>query len=210
MAKGIPEEFLKPMLATLVDEPFDDPKWVFEVKWDGYRLMVKIASGKAALISRNGLDVSKKYPAICKAFAKVKKDAVIDGELVALDEKGKPRFQLMQHAAERNPTLVFYAFDLPYFDGDDLRDLPLLERKRLLKKILPKNDAVRLSEHAEAHGKKFFAAAQKQGLEGVVGKRADSRYLSGKRSEDWLKIKTSKRQEAVVVGFTKPRNSRKY
>jgi bifunctional non-homologous end joining protein LigD len=206
----IPAPLLEPMLATLADGPFDDPEWLFEIKWDGYRLMVKIENGKARLISRNGLDVSKKYPEICKAFARIKKDAVIDGELVALGTDGKPSFQLMQNVQREKAALIFCAFDLPFYDAVDMRAKPLIERKKMLKKILPKSAHIRYSDHVLKAGVDFFRVAEEQHLEGIMAKRADSEYLSGKRSRDWLKVKTVRRQEAVVIGYTTPRRSRKY
>jgi bifunctional non-homologous end joining protein LigD len=200
----------KPMLATLTDAPFDDPDWVFEVKWDGYRVITRVLDGKATLLSRNGLDVTKKYPALAQAAGKIDHDAVLDGELVALDASGKPSFSLMQKAAENPSALIYYAFDLLWLDGTDLRRKTLLERKELLESILPRRSMIRYSEHIEEKGKKYFAAAAKQDLEGVMAKRKDSAYVSGSRTKDWLKVKTSKRQEAVIVGYTQPKGSRKH
>jgi bifunctional non-homologous end joining protein LigD len=201
---------LKPMLATLTDAPFDDPDWVFEVKWDGYRVITKIENGTVTLYSRNGLDVTEKYQTLAEAAAKIDHNAVIDGELVALDSKGKPSFSLMQKASENPSALVYYAFDILALDGEDLRDKPLLQRKEVLKEILPKKGVIRYSDHIEKQGKKYFAAASRQDLEGVMAKRKDSPYVSGARTKDWLKVKTSKRQEAIIVGYTEPKKSRKY
>jgi len=201
---------LKPMLATLTDAPFDDPHWIYEVKWDGYRIITTIENGTVTLYSRNGLDVTEKYHTLAEATADIEHNAILDGELVALDKNGKPNFSLMQHAAENHTALVYYAFDLLALDGKDLRDRPLIERKESLRKILPSKGIVRYSEHVSCNGKKYFAAAAKQDLEGVMAKRADSTYASGARTKDWLKVKTSKRQEAIIVGYTEPRKSRKY
>lgn len=201
---------LKPMLATLTDAPFDDPDWIFEVKWDGYRVITKIENNTVTLYSRNGHDVTQKYPTLAQAAGRIDHNAIIDGELVALDSKGKPSFSLMQKASENPSTLVYYAFDILALDGEDLRDKPLLERKERLKEILPKKDMIRYSDHIERQGKKYFAATAKQDLEGVMAKRKDSPYLSGTRSKDWLKVKTSKRQEAIIVGYTEPKKSRKH
>ena len=130
---------LRPMLATLTDKPFDDPAWVFETKWDGFRAIAVAAPGHASLYSRNGKDISRKYPSICAALAAIKHEAVLDGELVALDQEGRSRFQLLQNA-EREPTRLLYCvFDLLYLDGKDLRGKTLLERKAELARILPKN-----------------------------------------------------------------------
>jgi bifunctional non-homologous end joining protein LigD len=201
---------LAPMLATLTDAPFDDPDWLYEVKWDGFRLIVQVETGKATLYSRNGIEVTKKYPAIAEALRGIPNGAVIDGELVALDAAGKPRFQLMQHAGAEATALVYYAFDLLFLDGEDLRALPLIERKERLLRILPAEDPLRYSEHIEKNGKKYFAAAKKQDLEGIMAKRKDSTYHSGQRSRDWLKVKASKEQEVLIVGYTASGGSRKY
>ncbi len=201
---------LAPMLATLTDGPFDDPDWVFEVKWDGYRAIAKIENGSVSLYSRNGIDVTKKYAPISEGLRDIGHSALIDGELVMLDKEGRPRFQLMQNYEEQAGTLVYYAFDLLFLDGKDLRDLSLLERKEKLRAMLPAHPRIRYSEHTREKGVSFFKAAEAQQLEGIMAKRADSPYLSGKRSDSWLKVKTSMRQEAVIVGFTEPRKSRKY
>jgi bifunctional non-homologous end joining protein LigD len=196
------------MLATLIDAPFDSKDWVFENKWDGFRLVAKTERRSVTLYSRSGLIVSDNYKPIAEALEKVKKDAVIDGELVAVDEHGVSRFQLLQNALNTAANLQYCVFDIIFLDGEDLRSLPLLERKKRLKSILPKDPLLTFSEHWPEHGKWLFKEAERNGLEGIMAKRAASRYLSGARSKDWLKIKTAKRQEAVIVGFTAPRRSR--
>jgi bifunctional non-homologous end joining protein LigD len=199
---------LQPMLATLVDAPFDGRDWVFESKWDGFRLVARIEKRSVTLYSRNGLIVSDSYKPIAKALEKVKQNAVLDGELVAFDAKGISRFQLLQNALRTTTNLHYCVFDIMFLDGKDLRGLPLIERKERLCAILPKNPLLIYSEHWPEHGNRLFRKAQKQGLEGIMAKRAASKYLSGARTRDWLKIKTARRQEAVVVGFTAPRRSR--
>ena len=154
--------------------------------------------------------VSDNYKPIAEALEKVKKDAVIDGELVALDEHGISRFQLLQNALRSSVNLHYCVFDIMFLASKDLRGLPLIERKQRLRALLPKDASLIYSEHWPQHGKRLFKEAQKLGLEGIMAKRAQSRYLSGARSKDWLKIKTGKRQEAVIVGFTAPRRSRPY
>jgi bifunctional non-homologous end joining protein LigD len=198
------------MLATLVDAPFDNPDWVFESKWDGFRLVAKIEKHRVTLYSRSGLIVSDNYKPIAEALEKVKNAAVIDGELVALDEHGVSRFQLLQNALRSSANLHYCVFDIMFLAGKDLRGLPLVERKERLRALLPKDALLIYSEHWPEHGKRSFKEAQKLGLEGIMAKRAQSRYLSGARSKDWLKIKTGKQQEAVIVGFTAPRRSRPY
>lgn len=205
----IPASALRPMLATLADGPFDDSEWIYEIKWDGYRLIIVTEKGKTKLLTRNGIDVSERYPEICTAFSG-SADSVIDGELVALSRDGKPSFEHLQNLDRFRSALVVYAFDLLYLGGKDMRDLPLIERKKRLRQILPDSPHVRYSEHIQGKGVAYFETAEQEGLEGIVAKRAESRYLSGTRSSDWLKIKTVQRQEAVVIGYTAPRASRKH
>lgn len=201
---------LRPMLATLTDKPFDDPAWVFETKWDGFRAIAVARPGHASLYSRNGNDISRKYPSICAALSRIKHEAVLDGELIALDEHGRSRFQLLQNA-EREPVRLRYCvFDLLYLRGKDLRDKTLLERKALLKQILPKSRLLHYSAHVVGEGVKTFNRAKRAHEEGVIAKLASGRYHSGKRTREWLKVKASQEQEAVIVGFTAPRRSRQY
>jgi len=198
------------MLATLTDGPFDDAGWIFEDKYDGFRMVAKIERGNVTLYSRNGKIISHSYMEVAGALEVVKGDAVIDGELVALDENGVSHFQLMQNALRHEAKLQYCAFDLMFHDGEDLRSLSLLERKKRLKEILPRNKLVAFSRHRKTEGKKFFEEAERKGLEGIMAKRADSKYLSGARTDNWLKIKTSKRQEVVIAGFTAPRRTRPF
>jgi len=200
---------LQPMLATLTDVPFNDPDWVFETKWDGFRMVTSIERGAVTLYSRNGKVVGDRYRLVAKALEKVKRDAVLDGELVALDPHGISRFQLLQNALRSDVRMHYCLFDLMFLDGADLRALPLVERKERLRRLVPDDRLLMFSEHRPEHGIKFFKEAENQGLEGVMGKRAISPYRSGERSADWLKIKTARRQEAVIVGFTAPRRSRR-
>lgn len=200
----------KPMLATLIDAPFDDPDWIFETKWDGFRLIAKIDRGDVTLYSRNGRNVTRNYPSIAVALGKGRHRAIFDGELVALDRFGRSRFQLLQNALRGKARLRYCVFDLLSLDGKDLRHLPLLERKRLLRSALPKSKLLRYSGHVRQYGKRAFHAAARRGLEGIMGKLASSPYRSGTRTRDWVKIKTARRQEVVIVGFTKPRRSRKH
>jgi len=199
---------LQPMLATLIDAPFDSKDWVFENKWDGFRLVAKIENRSVTLYSRSGLIVSDNYKPIAKALERVKRDVVIDGELVAVDNRGVSRFQLLQNAQNTAASLQYCVFDIMFLDGQDQRVLPLVERKARLKMVLPKDPLLHYSAHRPEHGKRLFQDAEKLGLEGIMAKRAESRYISGARSKDWLKIKTAKRQEAVIVGFTAPRRTR--
>lgn len=200
---------LRPMLATLTDKPFDDPDWVFETKWDGFRAIAVAGPGHASLYSRNGIDISRKYPSICAALAAIKHEAVLDGELVALDAHGRSRFQLLQNAERNAARLLYCVFDLLYLDGKDLRDWPLLKRKEALEKVLPKSPLLLYSTHVAGDGIKAFTKAKRAGEEGVIAKLASGTYESAKRTREWLKVKASQEQEVVIVGFTKPRGSRK-
>jgi bifunctional non-homologous end joining protein LigD len=195
---------LQPMLATLTDAPFDDKGWVFEDKYDGFRMVAKIQGCKVTLYSRNGKIVSHTYIEVAKALEGVKGD----GELVALDKKGISHFQLLQNALRHEAKLQYCAFDLMFHDGADLRGLPLLDRKKRLRSIFPRHKLLAFSAHRKTFGTKFFDEAELRGLEGIMAKRADGKYLSGARTDNWLKIKTSKRQEVVIAGFTAPRRSR--
>jgi bifunctional non-homologous end joining protein LigD len=201
---------LQPMLATLTDSPFDDAGWVFEDKYDGFRMVAKIEGGTVTLYSRNGKIISHSYIEVAKALEGVKADAVIDGELIALDKAGVSHFQLLQNALRHEAKLLYCAFDLTFCDGEDLRGLTLSERKKRLKNILPRHRLIAFSRHRKQSGTKFFEEAERKGLEGIMAKRADSKYLSGHRTDNWLKIKTSKRQEVVIAGFTAPRRTRPF
>ncbi|MGY3235533.1 bifunctional non-homologous end joining protein LigD [Bradyrhizobium sp. USDA 4448] len=201
---------LQPMLATLIDSPFDDPNWVFEDKFDGFRMVSEIRSGRVALYSRNGKIISHSYVEVAKALERVKVDAVIDGELVAIGKDGVSHFQLLQNALRHEAKLLYCAFDLMFADGEDLRALPLLERKKRLRAILPRHKLIAFSNHRNSSGTKFFAEAERRHLEGIMAKRADSPYASGRRTADWLKVKTAQRQEVVIVGFTAPRRTRPF
>jgi bifunctional non-homologous end joining protein LigD len=201
---------LQPMLATLTDAPFDDKGWIFEDKYDGFRMIAKVEGGKVTLYSRNGQILSRNYIEVAKALEGVKGDAVIDGELVAIGKDGASHFQLLQNALRNEAKLQYCAFDLMFQNGEDVRSLPLLQRKDRLKSILPKHKLIAYSRHRKAFGTKFFLEAERKGLEGIMAKRADSRYLSGVRTDNWLKIKTSKRQEVVIAGFTAPRRTRPF
>ncbi len=196
---------IKPMLATLVDAPFDDANWMFEVKWDGYRSLAFVHKGKVDLLSRNNKSFNKKFDPIQEALKKWHFDTVIDGEIVVLNEQGISNFaQLQNWRSEADGDLVYYIFDLLWYNGKNLTDLPLIKRREILKDILPlDNDNIRLSEDFNSSGTAFFKEASKIGLEGIIAKKADSKYAAGARSKEWLKIKVHKRQEVVIGGYTK-------
>jgi bifunctional non-homologous end joining protein LigD len=199
------------MLAKETDQPFNDGDWLFEIKWDGYRAITEIKNGNVLLYSRNGIDFNSSYPAICNELKKIQQDAVLDGELVILDENGNPDFQKLQHyEANSQYQLYYYVFDLLSLNGKLIYELPLTARKQLLKKLLPKNKSIRYSDHVTKNGRAFFAAAKAHQLEGIVAKKSDSIYEPGARTGNWLKIKYHKTQEAIIAGFTQPTGSRKY
>lgn len=214
--KGKMPTHIKPMLATLYAKAFDNPDWIFEIKWDGYRAIAEISSASTKLYSRNFISFADRFPALIEDLQKLNSNNVIlDGEIVALDQKGVSRFQLLQnylrHRAEAKVNLRYYAFDLLYLKDRDLRELPLIERKKMLKELLEKSSLklIEYSDHVEEKGIDFFKEAEKYKLEGIMAKKADSTYVP-KRSRQWLKIKAHGRQEVVIGGFTEPRGSRKY
>ncbi|MDF2940860.1 MAG: ligD [Gammaproteobacteria bacterium] len=212
--KPMPKSF-NPELAILVKEVPKDPGWSYEIKFDGIRMLCFINEAEASLITRNGKDWTKKFPAVAKAAAHFKlKNAVLDGELVALDRNGISRFQLIQNVLElgENASIYYYVFDLPYCDGYDLSAVPLEERQAYLKQLfqnMPLNSVIRFSEPLDGEGSKILKQACDLKLEGIMAKRKQSPYLN-KRSDDWIKIKCSQRQELVIAGFTDPTGSREY
>lgn len=203
---------IKPMLAKLISEPFDRDDWIFEMKWDGYRAIAEIENGKIKLYSRNGLDFKRQYPIIVeKLHVLLAHDCILDGEIIAL-KNGKPDFHALQQYKENPLSLQYMIFDLLYLDGEDLRKLPLIERKSKLRRLLNecKDNDIVFSDHVEKDGVAFFEKIKESHLEGMVAKEAQSSYLVGVRSPSWLKIKTVLAQEAIIVGFTEPRKGRKY
>jgi len=210
---------ISPMLAESTEKPFDSPEWLFEIKWDGYRAVAFIQNDSVRLISRNQNELTARYPELNDMPKAVKaKNAIIDGEVVALDSEGKPSFSLMQQrtgfrpggkrgAANADVPVLYYAFDLIYLDGEDWRRVPLEERKRKLASIIKPGDSLRYSDHYEAQGQALFDMAKSTGLEGIVAKHRNSCYEE-RRSREWLKIKIRHQIECVVGGFTEPEGSR--
>src|SRR2546425_6922358 len=202
---------LEPMKAQLVDAACDDDLWVFEVKWDGIRLVSFIDKGKVSLQTRAGRIVDEEYPQLQAVSRLVSaKRAVLDGEIVALDEEGRPSFQLLQNREKEPHPMQYVVFDIVYLDGQQLFRVPLEDRKRLLRDIVHDSGLLKYSEHVLGEGKAFFKAAQQKRLEGIVAKLRDSPYQPGVRSSAWVKIKAVLQQEVVIGGFTEPRASRKY
>lgn len=209
--KGAFPKFIKPMLATLVDEPFDDDSWEFEVKWDGYRALTFKDSKKTELLSRNQKSFADKFYPVMEAMEAWDDEFVVDGEVVALDKDGIPSFNILQNwKSEEQGDLQYYIFDLLWYQGKNLMGLPLTERKAILEAIIPKNHPViKLSDSLNVAGTTLFKQVSKMGLEGIMAKRSSSTYIPGDRSKDWLKIKAQKRQEVVIGGYTKNEGSSK-
>jgi bifunctional non-homologous end joining protein LigD len=198
------------MLATLIDKPFDDKGWVFETKWDGFRLITEKRGHALRLWSRNGIDVTTRYAVLLPGLQKIDGSCVIDGEICALDAHGRSRFQLLQNALNKKARLLYVVFDALFVGGKDIRAKPLLERKEVLKALLPRDPLLRFSEHVPEYGKREFAKARRLHEEGVIAKRATGLYYSGRRTREWLKFKAVHEQEVVIIGYTEPRRSRKY
>ena len=187
------------MLAKETDEPFDDKNWIFEIKWDGYRAIAEVGNGDVRLYSRNGNTFENSYPVVVNELKKIKADAIIDGEIVVLNDEGHPEFQLLQHYEEnQHRPIQFYAFDILSLNSHDTTDLPLIERKELLQGIIPKNEVIKYSDHIEEKGIAFFNVSKERNLEGILAKKADSQYYTGKRTNEWLKIKNHRTQEAII------------
>ena len=204
-------EFIEPQLATLVKESPAGDDWVHEIKLDGYRMICRLEHGKVRMYSRNRNEWTSKFPGIAEALARLPvESAWIDGEVVVLQKNGVSSFQALQNALSARPAanLHFYAFDLPYLDGHDLRQAPLVERKRLLERLLAGAPAaLHYSPHVQGQGREFYEQGCRLKLEGVIAKRADAPYLSG-RGRAWVKVKCIQRQEMVIGGYTDPEGAR--
>ena len=199
-------DFVELQLATLVDKPPEGANWLHEMKFDGYRLLARLENGKATLLTRNNLDWTAKYPPVAQAIEALPVEtAILDGEVVALLETGVSSFQALQNTLRRRTTdqLVYYAFDLLYLNGHDLRSLPLEERKSLLKELIASGDHLQLqySDHFDEDSEKFWEECCRRGLEGIISKRRDRPYVGG-RTGDWLKIKCVNQEELVIGGYT--------
>ncbi|MGZ4090684.1 MAG: DNA ligase D, partial [Bacteroidia bacterium] len=204
--------FIKPMLAKETEVPFSSRDWIYEIKWDGYRAIAEVDHTNAKIYSRNGNLFNSTYPIVLDALEKLNIKAVLDGEIVIVDKEGKSDFQLLQHyQTDNNHVIEFRVFDLLSLNAVSTIDLPLVDRKKLLRQLIPKNNKViKYSDHIEANGEEFFKLAQAKDLEGIMAKKADSLYTLGVRTGEWLKIKHHKTQEAVIAGFTEPTGSRKH
>ncbi|HEY9004579.1 MAG TPA: DNA ligase D [Ohtaekwangia sp.] len=201
---------LVPMLATLVDKPIDQPGWLYEIKWDGYRAVAFIHEGVVELKSRNDKSFNKKFYPLYHALEEWNINAIVDGEIVVIGENGQSDFGALQNwRSEADGDLVYYLFDVVWLNGKDLCNVPLEQRRAVLQSIAPGNGMIRVSESFDVTAKEFYAAATQMGLEGMMAKKADSLYISGTRTTEWLKIKANKRQEVVIGGYTQNENSGK-
>lgn len=198
------------MLATLVDKPFNEPGWIYEIKWDGYRAISYVNGSSVDIRSRNNKSFNEKFYPISDALKAWKIKAVVDGEILVLNEKGAADFGDLQNwRSEADGHLVYYLFDILWLDGKDLTQLPLKERRNILRSVAPKNSVIKVSETFDATGTEFFSLVDKMGLEGIIAKKETSLYVAGQRSKEWLKIKTELRQEFVIGGYTLNENTSK-
>jgi bifunctional non-homologous end joining protein LigD len=200
------------MMANSVKEPFDSPGWIFEVKLDGYRgIAVFDAAGKPQLWSGNGLPLEQKFPAVAKALSKLKlRSTILDGEVVAVDENGILRFQLLQRF-QKQPTArtLYYVFDVLWSEGEDITAKPTMDRRPVLELIIKPTAGIQVGTYVEGEGRALFDLTKEKGMEGIIAKRKESIYQPGKRTSNWLKIKARLQQEFVVGGFTEGKGSRK-
>jgi len=198
-----PKDLVKPMLAKATKKIFNDPKWIFELKWDGYRVLTNIKNEKVDLYSRNGISFKTKFPLIVQELEQITHDVILDGEVVIVDKNGISDFQKLQDYDDKTPgVLRYYVFDMLYLNGHSMLELPLLERKSLIPEVLQGLEHVLYCDHLEGMGSAFYKKAIDAGMEGVVAKKADSTYIPGYRSENWLKIKAVQHQEAIICGYT--------
>lgn len=195
--------FIKPMLAELSTSPaFNDNQWVFEIKWDGYRAIAEASGKESRLYSRKGTSFAKAFPGVFDEIKKLATPVVLDGEIVVFDSAGRPSFQLLQNYDSRTRLPIqFQVFDILSLKGKDLTNLPLLERKSILKEFLVESAVVRFCDHVETEGALFFEQIIRMDLEGMIAKKASSRYLPGERSREWLKIKNHKFDDFFILGF---------
>jgi bifunctional non-homologous end joining protein LigD len=209
--KGDMPHHIKPMLAQTSDEPFDDEQWLFEMKYDGYRAIAEKKGNAISLYSRNGISYHEKFSHIVSSLRKFPGDVVLDGEVAVVDKDGRPHFQWIQdYPDKKHGELVYFVFDVLYYDGYTLVSEPLIRRKELLREILPPLPGIVYSDFIEGTGITMFQQVKHLGIEGIIAKHKDSHYQVGKRSTDWLKIKTEKREEVIIAGFTAPRGGRKH
>ena len=201
---------ISPMLATLVDKPFDEPGWLYEIKWDGYRAIALCNDGEVNIVSRNNKSFNEKFYPVFDAVKQWGINGIVDGEIAVLNDSGVSHFGSLQNwRSEADGELIYYVFDLLYLDGHDLMNLPLTKRRELLREHLPPEGIIRMSEDFNTSATDFLSTAAEMGLEGIIAKKEDSVYHPGDRTRDWLKIKANKRHEVVIGGFTRNDGSKK-
>lgn len=194
---------VKPMLASTTKKIFNDPNWIYELKWDGYRLITHVDNGEVTLHSRNGISYNTKFPNLVEDLENIPHEAILDGEVVVVDKNGIPDFQKLQnYSPQTKGTLKFYVFDMLYLNGHSMLDLKLLERKSLIPNVLEETNIAVYCDHIEGMGTAFYQKAIDAGMEGVMAKKADSTYTPGYRTEKWLKVKANESLEALICGYT--------
>src|SRR5215212_4546836 len=212
MAKGkkspMPSS-VSPMLCTLTKEPVTDPDYLFEIKWDGYRIISYVNKGKVRMDSRSALDYTKKYPVVVQGLKDLKRDIVLDGEVVVFNDEGLPDFNALQLYNGHNSPISYCVFDILWLDGYNLMQLTLTERKEMLREIVKGNRVLKFSESFD-DGSGLYEQMLEKNLEGIVAKKRESEYLPGSRSYEWLKIPTRKRQEFVIGGWAESDKNRHF
>jgi bifunctional non-homologous end joining protein LigD len=202
---------LKPMLATKINEPFNDRDWIFEVKWDGYRCISYLNNGNADLRSRSNISYNKIYTPVVEALKEWNINVVVDGEIIVVNEQGKSDFEALQKWQQtKEGVLIYYVFDILWLNGINLTSLPLSQRKDILKKLIPQKSIIKFSDSIEEYGIDFYEIAKSNELEGIVAKKKDSSYEPAKRTNNWLKIPAQVRQEFVIGGWTESSSSRSF
>lgn len=197
-----PGKILQPMLAESSEDIFNDPKWIYELKWDGYRVLAHISEKGILLQSRTGINLNQKFPELAKELEGVAHQAILDGEVTVLDKNGVSRFGELQNWPDTQGTLRYYVFDMLYLNGHSMLNLPLLDRKSLISDVIEGLSLTQYCDHIEGMGTALFKKATDEGMEGIMAKAADSNYMPGARTEKWLKVKSVESEEALICGFT--------
>lgn len=201
-SKIIPGQIIQPMLASPTKEIFNDPNWIYELKWDGYRVLAHIWANGVLLQSRNGLSLNSKFPKLVKELEQIDHEVILDGEVVLLNEEGISLFGELQNYPNSDGELRFYVFDMLYLNGHDMTELPLTDRKSLIPEVLENLKIAQYCDHIEGMGVALFKKAVESGMEGVIAKQKDSDYTPGLRTEKWLKIKAVEDMDALICGYT--------
>ncbi|WP_260262715.1 non-homologous end-joining DNA ligase [Elizabethkingia occulta] len=199
------------MLCKSAENPFDNELWAFEIKWDGYRAIADLRNRDQKLYSRNSVDFSAKFKNVMSSLIAQEHEMILDGEIVAYDESGKPNFQALQNIEESPQTTVIYqVFDLLWLNGLSTEHLEYQQRKELLKRALKQDEFIQYHDYIKESGMEFFKLIKDMQLEGIIAKKLDSLYYEDTRSNEWLKIKVMQTDELIIGGFTHPKGNRKY